>query len=84
MDSDSSAGPVIRSVIPNTPAEKAGLRRGDKIVKVDGKTTDGLSIDEVVSRVRGPEGEDVTLTLERDGKTTSTSRSPGASSTCRW
>jgi carboxyl-terminal processing protease len=69
VDSEETDGvPVIRNVIPNTPAEEAGLRRGDAIVAVDGKPTKGLSVDEVVSRVRGPEGEDVTLTLEREGR----------------
>ena len=58
----------IRSVFPNTPAEEAGLKRGDVIEAVDGKTTEGETLDETISRVRGPEGEDVTLTIGRDGK----------------
>jgi carboxyl-terminal processing protease len=65
LDEDESQGPIIRSIIPKTPAEEAGLRRGDLITAVDGKTTNGESIDEVVSRVRGPEGEPVTLTIKR-------------------
>ena len=66
-DGDGS-GPVISSVIPNTPAAESGkLKRGDKIIAVDGWKTDGHTTDEVVSRVRGPEGEPVTLTLGRDG-----------------
>ena len=65
LDSDETKGPIIRSIIPGTPAEEAGLKRGDLIVKVDGTTTTGESIDEVVSRVRGPEGEAVTLTIQR-------------------
>jgi len=58
---------AIGSVIPNTPAEEAGLRRGDRILAVDGKSTDGETIEEVVARVRGPEGEKVTLTIGRAG-----------------
>ena len=58
---------MIRSVIPGTPAEAAGLKRGDKITAVDGTSTDGQAIDDIVSRVRGPEGEPVTLTIVRDG-----------------
>jgi carboxyl-terminal processing protease len=58
---------VIGSVIPGTPAEEAGLRRGDRIVAVNGTTTDGETLDEVVARVRGPEGERVTLTIGRSG-----------------
>ena len=65
LDEDETKGPVIRSVIPGTPAEESGLRRGDVITQVDGTTTDGEEIDEVVSRVRGPEGEPVTLTIKR-------------------
>ena len=61
--------PVVGAVIPGTPAEAAGLKRGDQIVAVDGKTTDGETIDETVSRIRGPEGESVTLTLGRAGVT---------------
>ena len=59
--------PVVGAVIPGTPAEAAGLKRGDQIVAVDGKTTDGETIDETVSRIRGPEGESVTLTIGRTG-----------------
>ena len=58
----------IRSVFPNTPAEEAGLQRGDVIKAVEGKTTEGETLDQTISRVRGPEGEDVTLTIGRDGK----------------
>ncbi len=59
--------PSIGAVIPNTPAEEAGLLRGDRILAVDGKTTDGETIDQVVARVRGPDGEPVTLTVGRSG-----------------
>ena len=37
LDEDESKGPIIRSIIPGTPAEEAGLRRGDLIIAVDGK-----------------------------------------------
>jgi carboxyl-terminal processing protease len=68
VDTNDSNGPVINTVIPNTPAQEAGLQRGDKIVAVDGTPTDGESIDMVVSRIRGPEGQAVTLTIERAGR----------------
>ena len=61
---------VIGNVIPGTPAEAAGLRRGDQIVAVDGKSTQGETLDEVVARVRGPEGQQVTLTISRGGSAT--------------
>jgi carboxyl-terminal processing protease len=65
---DAGDAVTISNVFPNTPAEAAGLQRGDQIKAVDGKTTKGESLDETVSRVRGPEGKDVTLTIGRQGK----------------
>jgi carboxyl-terminal processing protease len=65
---DNGGGIRISNVFPNTPAEAAGLQRGDHILAVDGTTTKGESLDETVSRVRGPEGQDVTLTIGRQGK----------------
>jgi carboxyl-terminal processing protease len=64
---DNDSGITITTVFPNTPAEASGLRRGDRIVAVDGKSTTGETVDETVSRVRGPEGEKVTLTIGRAG-----------------
>ena len=56
-------GALVRSVESGSPAEKAGLRSGDRIIAIDGKAADGLSVEEVVSRVRGPEGTTVTMTV---------------------
>jgi carboxyl-terminal processing protease len=67
-DDKDDALPTIGSVIPNTPAEEAGLRRGDRIIAVDGWKTEGHTVEEVVAKVRGPEGEPVTLTIGRDGR----------------
>jgi carboxyl-terminal processing protease len=55
------------SPIKGTPAEKAGLRPGDIILAVDKKPTANLSIDEVVSTIRGTKGTKVTLTISREG-----------------
>ena len=66
--SSDATGVVINSVFSETPAQAAGLRRGDRIIAVDGKTTDGEAIDSVVSRIRGPEGASVTLTIDRAGQ----------------
>ena len=63
--SGENARPTVGTVIPNTPAEEAGLRRGDQILAVDGRTTAGETVDQTVARVRGPEGEPVTLTIGR-------------------
>ena len=85
LDEDESKGPIIRSIIPGTPAEEAGLRRGDLIVAVDGEKTDGETIDEVVSqgpRTRGRAGHPHRSSATRASR--STSPSPASSSTCRW
>ncbi len=55
----------VISPIPNTPAERAGMRPGDVIIAVDEKSTKGMSIEEAVSIIRGPRGEPVTLRILR-------------------
>jgi len=52
--------------LANTPAERAGLRAGDKILQVDGKSTEGITIDEAINWIRGPKGTEVVLTIYRD------------------
>jgi carboxyl-terminal processing protease len=53
--------------LEGTPAQKAGLRAGDKILKIDDKTTEDLSIEEAVNLIRGPKGTQVTLLILREG-----------------
>jgi carboxyl-terminal processing protease len=65
---DGKGGVVVGQVFPNTPAEAAGLQRGDRVVAVDGKATTGQTQDQIISSIRGPEGSQVTLTIERAGK----------------
>ena len=52
--------------LEGTPAQKAGLRAGDKITKVDDTSTADLTIDEAVDLIRGPQGSKVTLTVYRE------------------
>jgi len=59
---------LIVSTISGAPAEGAGLERDDVLIEVDGQSIMGWTVDEVTAAVRGPEGTDVTLTLERDGE----------------
>ena len=60
---------TIIAPLPNTPAEKAGVLPGDVIIEIDGESTDGMSIDEAVRRIRGEEGTLVTLNVFREGDT---------------
>ena len=59
---------ILKIIAPleGTPAQKAGLRAGDQIIKVDGNLTVELSLDEAVSLIRGPRGTTVTLTVFRE------------------
>jgi carboxyl-terminal processing protease len=52
---------IIVAPIDGAPAQAAGLRPGDAIVSVDGESTDGWTIEELVARIRGPRGTTVTL-----------------------
>jgi carboxyl-terminal processing protease len=55
----------IASIIPDTPAERAGLHAGDIIAAVDGTSTQGLDQQTVVGMLRGAEGSSVTLAIRR-------------------
>jgi carboxyl-terminal processing protease len=58
----------VLSPIYGTPACRAGLLAGDRILEIDGKSTDGLSIDDAVGMLKGDEGASVTLTVIHPGK----------------
>ncbi|MCA1815478.1 MAG: S41 family peptidase [Acidobacteria bacterium] len=57
----------VQSVVADTPADKAGLRYGDKIVEVDGRDARDWSGEQVSKAVRGERGEPVTIKVERAG-----------------
>ncbi len=59
---------TILSPIYGTPAYRAGLLAGDRIVEIEGKTTDGLTIDDAVRMLKGEEGVSVTLAVIHPGK----------------
>jgi carboxyl-terminal processing protease len=61
-------GLVITDVFAGAPAEKAGLRPGDVITAVDGRSIAGIGINEATDRIKGPPGTTVRLTYRR-GKT---------------
>lgn len=56
----------IVSVLPDTPAQASGLKRGDIIRDIDGEPVEKLSSDDAVALIKGPEGTDVELEIERD------------------
>ena len=61
-------GVYVQSVVDGTPAARAGLRYGDRIVEVDGKDARDWTSDEVSKNVRGERGKDVRLKVERAGE----------------
>lgn len=58
---------TIIAPIPGSPAERAGLLAGDVILEADGQPVAGLTADEALELVRGPEGSTVTLAIRREG-----------------
>lgn len=59
----------VVSPIDGTPADKAGITTGDLIIKVDGKSVNGLTMDQAVDQMRGPIGSEVIITVVREGVT---------------
>ncbi len=59
---------TVVAPIKNSPAEKAGLSAGDKILKIENKPTDGMKIDEAVNLIRGKIGTQVHLTYLHNAK----------------
>jgi carboxyl-terminal processing protease len=58
---------TIVSPIEGTPGEKAGLKAGDKIIKIEGALTKDMTLMEAVKELRGPKGTEVTISVHREG-----------------
>ena len=58
---------TVMSPIEDTPAYKAGIKGGDKIVEIEGKTTKGITLAEAVNKMRGKPGTPVNITIWREG-----------------
>jgi carboxyl-terminal processing protease len=58
---------IVTAPIAGTPAEKAGVKAGDAILAVDGKSTAGMGVEQVVLLIRGAEGTPVTITILHEG-----------------
>ena len=61
------SGITVIATLPGTPAERAGIQTGDRIVEVDGKSTAGLTADEALRALRGAAGSTVKTSVERPG-----------------
>ncbi|MFO0617975.1 MAG: carboxypeptidase regulatory-like domain-containing protein [Polyangiaceae bacterium] len=59
---------LITQVLPDGPAEGAGVRAGDHILRIDGDDATSFSVSDCIQRLRGPEGSVVIVTMERDGE----------------
>jgi carboxyl-terminal processing protease len=58
---------TVVAPLPDSPAERAGIQTGDRIVEVDGRSTQGWSNDEAQRELRGPRGTRVAIMVERPG-----------------
>jgi carboxyl-terminal processing protease len=58
---------TVVSPIEDTPAFKAGIKPGDKIIKINGEPTKNITLHTAVQQMRGPKGSKVTLTIMREG-----------------
>ncbi|HTU83202.1 MAG TPA: S41 family peptidase [Candidatus Acidoferrales bacterium] len=58
---------IVENVIPDGPADKAGIQQDDLITAIDGVSTKGMTVQQASSKLRGKEGTPVSLTIERDG-----------------
>lgn len=68
MLAPSPNGVVIASVIESGPAANAGLKRGDRFVRIDGTSALEMTLSDAIQRLRGPEGSRVSVTVAREGE----------------
>jgi len=59
---------TVISPLEGTPAAKAGIKPGDHIIAIDGKSTRGMVVYEAVKMLRGPKGSPVKITIKREGE----------------
>lgn len=58
---------TVISPLEDTPAERMGIQAGDRITEIEGTSTEGISIEEAVKKLRGKKGTVVRITIEREG-----------------
>jgi len=59
---------TVITPLPGTPAYKQGILPGDKIIKIDGETTQDITIEQAVKKLRGAPGSKVVITIGREGE----------------
>lgn len=59
---------TVVSPMEDTPGYRAGIQRGDRIIKIDGRPTENLTLTDAVSRLRGKPGTEVSISVLRDGE----------------
>jgi carboxyl-terminal processing protease len=58
---------TVVSPLPDSPAERAGIQTGDRIVEMEGRSTEGWTVDEATRELRGPKGSRVNIMVDRPG-----------------
>jgi carboxyl-terminal processing protease len=64
---DSTKYISVENIVPDGPADKAGVQQDDLITAIDGVSTKGITVQQASAKLRGKEGTSVSLTLSRDG-----------------
>ncbi len=59
---------TVVAPIKDSPADRAGIQTGDRIIKINGDSTKGMNLGEAVTKMRGRRGSRVTLTIAREGE----------------
>jgi carboxyl-terminal processing protease len=58
---------TIIAPIEGTPAQRVGLQAGDRIIMIEGESTDGMTTEDAAKRMRGPAGTEIVITIKRTG-----------------
>ncbi|MGG6297229.1 carboxyl-terminal processing protease CtpB [Leptolyngbya sp. AN02str] len=69
LQADEQVGGIkVVEPIPNSPASAAGIQPGDRILSIDGVSTQGMSLEDASNRIRGELGTNLVLDMSRDGQ----------------